>query len=124
MILRRLREYVRQENWFAVILELVVVVVGLFLAFQLDRWYETQRIKSDQHIHLESLAEDFTENESRLTSAPETQEGTGGILCRLRTNKTDPEYARTTISHDLATIRVEQSRQCRNRPIVRRKAAI
>jgi hypothetical protein len=69
MILRRLREYVRQENWFAVVLELVVVVVGLFLAFQLDRWYETQRSKSDQHIHLESLAEDFTENETRLTSA-------------------------------------------------------
>ncbi len=69
MILRRLREHLRQENWFAVILELVVVIVGLFLAFQLDRWYETQRIKSDQHIHLTSLAEDFTENETRLTSA-------------------------------------------------------
>jgi hypothetical protein len=64
MILRRLTGHIRQENWFAVILELVVVVIGLFLAFQLDRWYESQRIKSDLQAHLEALTEDFTENET------------------------------------------------------------
>lgn len=84
MILRRLREHVRQENWFAVILELVVVIVGLFLAFQLDRWYETQRIKSHQHVHLESLAEDFAENESRLTSAIRKAEKKMGAAITLR----------------------------------------
>jgi len=36
MILRRLAGHLRHDNWFTVILELVVVVVGLFLAFQLD----------------------------------------------------------------------------------------
>jgi hypothetical protein len=50
MILRRLKEHLQQNNWFAVILELVVVVFGLFLAFQLDRWYETQRLKVDQGV--------------------------------------------------------------------------
>ena len=60
MILRRLTGHIRQENWFAIILETVVVVVGLFLAFQLDRWYESQRIKSDLQTHLEALTEDFT----------------------------------------------------------------
>lgn len=69
MIFRRLKEHLRQENWFAVVLELVVVIVGLFLAFQLDRWYETQRLKSDQDVHLASLVEDFKENETRLNWA-------------------------------------------------------
>jgi len=46
-----------------------MVVVGLFLAFQLDRWYESQRNKSDLQAHLVSLTEDFTENEKRLTLA-------------------------------------------------------
>ena len=46
MIFRRLAGHLRHDNWFTVILELVIVVVGLFLAFQLDRWYESQRSKS------------------------------------------------------------------------------
>ena len=69
MILRRLAGHVRHDNWFTVILELVLVVVGLFLAFQLDRWYESQRSKSDLQAHLVSLTEDFAENETRLTTA-------------------------------------------------------
>ena len=64
MILRRLTGHIHQENWFAIILELVVIVVGLFLAFQLDRWYESQRIKSDLQAPLVSLTEDFVENET------------------------------------------------------------
>ena len=66
MIFRRLAGYLRHDNWFTVILELVIVVVGLFLAFQLDRWYETQRSKSSLQAHLVSLAEDFMENEAQL----------------------------------------------------------
>ena len=69
MLLRRLAGHLRNDNWFTVILELVLVVVGLFLAFQLDRWYESQRSKSDRQAHLVSLTENFTENETRLTSA-------------------------------------------------------
>lgn len=69
MILRRLAGHLRHDNWFTIILELTVVVVGLFLAFQLDRWYESQRSKSDLQAHLVSLAEDFMENETRLTAA-------------------------------------------------------
>jgi len=69
MTFRRLAGYLRHDNWFTVILELVVVVVGLFLAFQLDRWYESQRSKSDLQAHLVSLTEDFADNEARLDSA-------------------------------------------------------
>lgn len=72
MIFRRLKEHLRQENWFAIILELVLVIVGLFLAFQLDRWYENQRLKSDQSVQLASLVEDFIENETRLIWAIDT----------------------------------------------------
>jgi subtilisin-like proprotein convertase family protein len=57
MILRRLAGRLRRGNWSTLILELVVVVVGLFLAFQLDRWYESQRSKSDLQTHLVSFGE-------------------------------------------------------------------
>lgn len=43
MLVRRSIDYFRQHDWFAVFVELFVVVVGLLLAFQIDRWWEQQR---------------------------------------------------------------------------------
>ncbi len=93
MILRRLTGYLRHENWFAIILELVVVVVGLFLAFQLDRWYESQRTKFDLQAHLTSLAEDFAENEALLVLAISEgkQEMEAAITIRAEIRKDSPD---------------------------------
>ncbi|MDX2410353.1 MAG: hypothetical protein QNK34_00205 [Woeseiaceae bacterium] len=95
MILRRLAGYLSHENWFAVILELAVVVVGLFLAFQLDRWYESQRTRSDLQVHLVSLTEDFAENETRLTSAIGSgkQELEAAITIRAEIRKDSPDLS-------------------------------
>ena len=95
MIFRRLAAHLRHDNWFTVILELVVVVVGLFLAFQLDRWYESQRSKSVLQAHLVSLTEDFTENETRLTSAISTgkQEMEAAITLRAEIRKDSPDLS-------------------------------
>jgi len=95
MILRRLTGYLRHANWFAIILELVIVVVGLFLAFQLDRWYETQRTKSDLQAHLTSLTEDFVENETRLTLAISEgrQEMEAAITIRAEIRKDSPDLS-------------------------------
>ena len=40
MLVRRSIDYFRQHDWFAVFVALFVVVVGLLLAFQIDRWWE------------------------------------------------------------------------------------
>jgi len=95
MILRRLARHLRHDNWFTIILELVVVVVGLFLAFQLDRWYESQRSNSELQAHLVSLAEDFTENEARLTSAISEgkQEMEAAITLRAEIRKDTPDLS-------------------------------
>ncbi len=95
MILRSLAGHLRRGNWSTLILELLVVVVGLFLAFQLDRWYESQRSKSDLQAHLVSLTEDFTENEIRLTSAIRigNQEMEAAITLRAETRKDTPDLS-------------------------------
>lgn len=95
MILRRLAEHLRHDKWFTVILELAVVVVGLFLAFQLDRWYESQRSKSDLQTRLVSLAEDFTENETRLNTAISEgrQEMEAVIALRAEIRKDTPDLS-------------------------------
>jgi len=95
MILGRLTGYLRHDNWFTVILELVIVVVGLFLAFQLDRWYESQRSKSGLQAHLVSLAEDFNENETRLILAISEgmQEMEATIILRTEIRKDAPDLS-------------------------------
>ena len=47
MILRRLAEAVTEQNWFTVVLEVLIVVVGIFIGLQVDYW-NTERI--ERHI--------------------------------------------------------------------------
>jgi len=101
MIFRRLAGYLRHDNWFTVILELVIVVVGLFLAFQLDRWYEAQRSKSGLQAHLVSLAEDFMENEAQLINAISegNQEMEAAIALRTEIRKGTPDLSVAELNH-------------------------
>lgn len=41
MILRHLKNHLKEQNWLAVLLEMLIVIFSLFLAFQLDRWADT-----------------------------------------------------------------------------------
>lgn len=47
MILRRVREHVTHHNWFAVTIDLFIVVIGVFLAAQASNWNQA-RINRDQ----------------------------------------------------------------------------
>ncbi len=66
MLLRRITEHLRTENWFAVVLDLVVVVVGIFLAFQVDRWYEDRRMQALENDRIVALIAEFSRNRADL----------------------------------------------------------
>jgi hypothetical protein len=38
MILRSLTKHIKEQNWFAVLLDLFIVVLGILLAFQVTNW--------------------------------------------------------------------------------------
>ena len=42
MLLRHLIEHVRAQNWTAVCIDLVVVVVGVFVGIQVANWNESR----------------------------------------------------------------------------------
>ena len=69
MLFRRVSENLKSQNWFAIWLDLVVVVLGIFLAFQVDRWYETKRLESSLVERLGALAEDFEGNRRFVETA-------------------------------------------------------
>jgi hypothetical protein len=60
VLLRRINEHLKQQNLIAIGLDLIVVVVGIILAFQVDRWYESRQLRGEEISHLRSLSADFT----------------------------------------------------------------
>ena len=56
MLLRRFIEHVRIQNWVAIALDLIVVVVGVFIAFQVERWYEQRRLEATESSQGGALA--------------------------------------------------------------------
>ena len=67
MLQRRLLMHLRSQNWFAIGLEVVVVVVGIFLAFQVERWYAGKLTRTDALERIDALVEDFVNNREELT---------------------------------------------------------
>ena len=43
MILRKLSDAIREQNWFTVVLEILVVVVGIYIGLQADEWNQTRK---------------------------------------------------------------------------------
>ncbi len=66
MLLRRISAHVAGENWFAVAVDLLVVVVGLFIGLQVDTWWEGQKEARFESIYLQEIQEDFELNQSSL----------------------------------------------------------
>ena len=40
MILRKLANAVTDQNWFTVVLEILIVVIGIFIGLQVDDWHQ------------------------------------------------------------------------------------
>ena len=59
MILRRFTEHVKQQNWFAVGLDLIVVVVGIYIGLQADAWMSGQRDREIEQEYLLRLLDDM-----------------------------------------------------------------
>ena len=55
MILQRLTHAIRTQNWFAVVLEFVIVVAGVLLAFQVTAWNEARSNRIAETAYIERL---------------------------------------------------------------------
>ena len=58
-MLKRLAAFIRRQDWFAVIIEIFVVVIGLLLAFQLDRWRELHFERQQERAYVNRLIADL-----------------------------------------------------------------
>ena len=58
MILRKLAEAIREQNWFTVVLEVAIVVVGIFVGLQVNTWNEARLDRAQEYAGLERLLDE------------------------------------------------------------------
>jgi hypothetical protein len=59
MVLRRIAHHLKQQQWTAVLIELVIVILGVFLGFQVTDWANERANRAAEARHLEEIAEDL-----------------------------------------------------------------
>ena len=59
MILRRLADAIRQQNWFTVVLEILIVVSGIFIGLRVDDWNNLRKDRRDEQHYLNRLHDEI-----------------------------------------------------------------
>jgi hypothetical protein len=59
MILRRVMKHVRDQNWFAVAIDFLIVVTGVFIGIQVSNWNADRALHERERVYLEQLLIDL-----------------------------------------------------------------
>ena len=97
MLLRRITEHVKVQNWTAVALDLFIVVIGVFIGLQVANWNDARREFAATERYLVRLEDDLTNMRAQIESEVEfaSQLHNGSILAfrSLRSCEFDPADA-------------------------------
>ena len=69
MILRRFMEHVKEQNWFAVGLDVIVVIVGIFLGMQVTEWNQQRQDRQLESDYLQRLEADVKKDIIQIDDA-------------------------------------------------------
>ena len=67
MILRKLAAAIREQDWFTVVLEVLVVVAGIFIGLQVDDWNNLRKDRVDEQQYLHRLHDEILSAEKLST---------------------------------------------------------
>lgn len=62
MIIRRFSEHIRRQDWFALLMDLLIVVVGIYLGLQVDAWNTARLERVTEREYLGRLLADMDES--------------------------------------------------------------
>jgi hypothetical protein len=68
VILRRVIAHFRKQEWTAIALDFLIVVVGVFVGLQVNNWNEARADSRREAVYLEALREDFSSVITELES--------------------------------------------------------
>jgi len=74
MILRRMAQGIKNQDWFIVVIEIFVVVIGIYLGLQVDDWNKARQDRQVEQLYLQELLEDFQSDREVLADRMERSE--------------------------------------------------
>lgn len=66
MAIRRFRDHVAEQNWFAVAVDVLIVVLGVFIGMQVNNWNESRLERQQGSAYRAMLVDDLNTNLSDL----------------------------------------------------------
>ncbi len=69
MLLRRITKHVTEQNWFAVFIDFLIVVIGILIAFQITEWNESRGERERVNEILYELRTDLNADINLYTAA-------------------------------------------------------
>jgi len=83
MLLRRVREHVVAHNWFAVSIDLAIVILGIFIGLQASLWVQARQDNATERRYLERLLVDSDANVRVIEEAIAVNNRRAAILTSL-----------------------------------------
>ncbi len=71
MLFRRVKKHVKAQDWFAVAVDFMIVVIGVFIGIQVANWNDTRQTERRAAEYLERLDDEFDVIRARLESGIE-----------------------------------------------------
>jgi hypothetical protein len=68
MIFNRIAQGLRRQDWFTAILELVILVIGIYIGLQVDDWVSERQDRESETTYLELLARDVAELQEQVAA--------------------------------------------------------
>ena len=62
MLLRRISEHVKNQDWFAVCVDFCIVVVGVFIGIQVSNWNERIAFEAHEQVLIRELRGEIAQN--------------------------------------------------------------
>lgn len=72
MLLRRITNHVKDQNWFAVGLDFFIVVVGVFIGLQVSNWNDARQERNNETKYIQRLDAEMDVIRARLIEGEQT----------------------------------------------------
>lgn len=103
MLLRRITKHIKNENWFAVFIDFLIVVVGVFVGLQVENWNADRLAAKEEQQVLMQLQEQFNsfidQSEINIKKQTDYKNSAAKILNIIQQGEepTDIEAFKTTL---------------------------
>jgi hypothetical protein len=94
MILRRIADAFRRQDWFVVLVEIFTVVIGIFLGLQADDWNQARRDRALEKEYLERILVNLDQDAGEITNMTNTAETRLNYVLFLNKGLKDEEAVR------------------------------